>query len=225
MWSIRGVCGRDVSALIAPALGGARFGRIPLCLVRSGANAGLRGNAARLRGRRRERAVPCYNPVIMMPPPVRAYLINALDHTPATLSALLANLPPGDAAWDARPDPERFSLREIVAHVADWEAVWKERFERAVTEELPLLPRPDVGQRAEERGYAAADPVTSLARFQQERATLMSRLRSLPAGAWGREAHLERMGDLPLEGLVALTLAHDAYHVRQVSEWLGLTPD
>jgi uncharacterized damage-inducible protein DinB len=147
------------------------------------------------------------------------YIVNALDNTPAILLAQLSPLPANDAAWDTRPDPDRFSLREIVAHLADWETIWQERFERTLREEAPLLLRPDITRRAEEQGYLNADPQECLTRFSEKRSALTARLRSLPEDAWERVAHLDRMGEMPLSGLIALALGHDAYHTRQVAEW------
>ncbi|MES2465161.1 MAG: DinB family protein [Armatimonadota bacterium] len=154
-----------------------------------------------------------------LPAPACLYLATSLDNTPATLAALLSHLPAGDIAWETRPDPDRFSLREIVAHLADWEAVWRERFERILNEEKPLLLRPDISQRSEEKGYADADPQECLTRFAEGRSTLTAWLRALPPDAWGRLATLDRMGEMPLEALASLALGHDSYHLRQVTEW------
>ena len=52
------------------------------------------------------------------------YLLSALEGAPDVIAALLDGVPPDDALWDRRPDPERFSLREIVAHLADWDGVY-----------------------------------------------------------------------------------------------------
>jgi len=158
---------------------------------------------------------------ILLPPPGRERLLVSLDNTSATLSALLSPLPARNPVWDARPDPDRFRLREIVAHLADWEEVGRGRFERTAGEDRPQIARPDVNQRAEERGYDRADPVESLAGFVERRTALVLWLRSLPESTWGRVAHLERIGDVSLEGLATLVLGHDSYHLRQVAEWLA----
>lgn len=157
----------------------------------------------------------------MLPTPARAYLLAALDNTPAILTGLLSHLPSEDATWQVRPQPDRFQLREIVAHLADWEAVFSERFERTISEDMPILSRPDLDERAEEKGYAHADPQECLVRFQQNRSAITARLRALPEDTWNRAAHLERIGDLTLEGLIALMQGHDSYHIRQVAEWLS----
>jgi len=157
----------------------------------------------------------------MLPTAACAYIAVALDHTPATLAALVSHLPADSPVWDARPEPDRFSLREIVAHLADWDAVWRERFERTRDEDHPLLLRPVPDERAQEQGYAHADPAECLTRFRERRTALTGWLRALPEDAWTRLAHLDRMGDIPLEGLAALALGHDAYHLRQAAEWLA----
>jgi hypothetical protein len=158
---------------------------------------------------------------ILLPPPGRERLLVSLDNMSTTLSALLSSLPPGSPIWDTRPDPERFRLREIVAHLADWEEVGRGRFERTMAEDRPQIARPDVNQRAEEQGYCRTDPVKNLASFAERRTALVLWLRALPESAWGRVAHLDRIGDVSLEGLATLALGHDSYHIRQIAEWLA----
>jgi len=157
----------------------------------------------------------------MLPESGRLYLLAALDNTPATLAALLSGFPADDPIWKTQPDPERFSLREIVAHLADWESVFGERFERTVSEDHPKLRRPNPGERAVDQGYADADPVERLTHLQASRTARTAWLRSLPEDAWGRAIDLDQMVDISLTGLVSLMLGHDAYHIRQVSEWLA----
>jgi hypothetical protein len=151
------------------------------------------------------------------------YIVNALDNTPVMLIAQLSQLPPSDPMWNVRPDPDRFSLREIVAHLADWEEVWQERLERTVSEERPHLLRPDLDHRARDQGYSTADPQECLHRFGEKRLALTGWLRSMPEDTWSRAGHLDRIGDLPLAGLAALALGHDSYHTRQVAEWCAAT--
>lgn len=156
----------------------------------------------------------------MLPTPARNYLLVALENTPITVSSLLADRSSENEVWDTQPEPDRFTLREIVAHVADWEDVFRDRFERTLDETNPFLSRPDLDKRAKEKGYAVADPQECLSRFRERRSESVRWLRSLTEEAWGRTAHLDRIGDLNLEGLIALMLGHDSYHVRQITEWL-----
>ena len=157
----------------------------------------------------------------MLSPPGHTYLVNALLHTPALLQTLLLPVPESSPVWDVRPDTDRFSLREIVAHLADWDDVWQERFARTRAETVPLLLRPDLAERAIECGYAFVDPQDALTRFAQKRLTLVEGLKIVSEADTHRVANLDRMGEMSLTGVVSLVLAHDAYHVRQVAEWLA----
>lgn len=56
-------------------------------------------------------------------PFTRKYLVGALDGAPDVFESLLAGLT--DAEIDRRPDPDRFTLREMMAHLADWSrSIW-----------------------------------------------------------------------------------------------------
>jgi len=142
-------------------------------------------------------------------------LIHDLTATPQILARLLAN----GADWDARPDPERFTLREVLAHMADWELIWRERITRICTEEEPFLPSIDEGQIAVERNYATKDPGQSLRDFQTRRLELVHQIRNLPAGAWILPAHREYVGDLDLFQLIVMIAGHDGYHLGQICEY------
>ena len=102
----------------------------------------------------------------MLPPPVRKYLLTSVGSTPKILASLLKGVSGEDAVWDKRPDPERFTLREVVAHLTDWDPIHIERINRILAEEEPLLPDMDEGQIAIENDYAHQDPIENLRLFE-----------------------------------------------------------
>jgi hypothetical protein len=157
----------------------------------------------------------------MLPLAARNYVVTALGGTPGVIHGLLGGLASDDAVWDLHPYPERFSLREMVAHLADWEAFWYERAARTVGEDHPFLENRDESQIAIDRDYAHTDPLESLARLHAGRAKLIGLLTSLPDAAWARTAHREGLGDMTLEEQAIMNLAHDGYHTRQAAEWLA----
>ncbi len=156
----------------------------------------------------------------MLPSVARKYLLAALAGTPDVLDGLLKELPSGDARWDRRPDPERFTLREIVAHLADWEPIFLMRMTRIRDEEEPFLEDYDEGQLAIEHDYAHSDPQAELRRFREGRAAFVSFLKSLPEAAWERSGNRDTIGTISQEGMAVLALGHDGYHTQQVSQWL-----
>lgn len=158
----------------------------------------------------------------MQPAYVKKYFLTALNATPEVLEAFLKPLPADDPRWDLRPDPERFTLREIVAHLADWDPIFTERMEQTVTEELPFLPDKDEGQMALDHDYAHQDPHAALAHFRTARAALVVFLSGLTDADWSRVAMKEPHGPVTLERQAILVLAHDGYHMEQVVRWLKL---
>jgi len=148
----------------------------------------------------------------------RRYLATALAGTPAVVARLLRGAGPDD--YDRRPDPERFTLREVIAHLADWEGVWWERLEAVRTRHRPVLPGYDEGQWAIDHDYAHADVERQLACFAERRRRLVALLESLGPQDWERVGLHTEVGEITLEGLAVLVLGHDGYHTRQIAEWL-----
>lgn len=92
----------------------------------------------------------------MLPDRVHFYLLTDLESAPDVLARLLA-----DAAG-----PNRFTLREMAAHLADWEGVFLGRLTQTRDEENAVLHRLDEGQVARDNGYAHADPQECLTRYR-----------------------------------------------------------
>lgn len=160
----------------------------------------------------------------MLPPAAMHYVMLAIEGTPAVLESLLKDAAHNDPVWDFRPDLQRFTLREVVAHLADWEPIFLERIVRIRDEDKPFLPDIDEGEMAITNDYAHSDAHVSLRRFREGRAQLSAALRALPAAAWERVGHRDKIGDLTLEDMAVFVMAHDGYHTRQVAEWLTTLP-
>ena len=155
------------------------------------------------------------------PTPARNYLLKALAATPDILERLLIGRGSDDPIWDRSPDPIRFTLREMVAHLADWEPIWTERFVRTRDESRPFLPSIDEGQLAAARDYSHQDPIPNLARFRAGRQELVKVLDGLSNTDWDRVCEREFVGPLTLQMMATFVLSHDGYHLQQVVQWLS----
>ena len=155
-----------------------------------------------------------------LPAPALKYVLLAFEGTPDVLEGLLQKLAPEDPIWDRRPDPERFTIREVLAHIADWEPIVLERVCRIRDEETPLLPDVDENAMAVKNDYAHSDPRHSLTRIHAGRAHLLATLRALPTKAWQRTGNRESIGLLTLQDLIVMWLGHDGYHTCQIAQWL-----
>ncbi len=149
------------------------------------------------------------------------YVLSGLESSPRLLAALLKGRSDGDPVWNVRPDPERFNLREMVAHLADWDAVWLHRVQRICTEDNPQLPSVDEGEMAIANDYAGSSPEQSLARFAEARHELMEALRHCKPTDWSRTAVRVGVGELTLFEMAAMIAGHDAHHAAYAVECLN----
>lgn len=151
----------------------------------------------------------------------RNYLLSGLTGTPTVLEHLSTQISP--EAWDRRPVENRFTLREIYAHMAEWDAVWLERLATALESDDPRFPDRDPGQMAIDNDYASADPSQCLDQFRVRRSELLQRLKGMSSGGWGRQGEHPERGTVTIEDLIVTALGHDAYHVAQIAEWIEHT--
>ena len=156
------------------------------------------------------------------PASARNYLLKALAGTPDVLEQLLGDRTANDPIWDFCPDPVRFTLREVVAHLADWEPIWQERFERARDGSRPFLPSVDEGVMAVDRDYRHQNPIENLKRFREGRMAVVKVLDGLSTADWDRTCEREFVGPLTIQMMAGYVLSHDGYHLQQVASYLKL---
>lgn len=149
------------------------------------------------------------------------YVLGALENNAVVLGYLLRDVPIDSPRWDARPDAERFTLREIVAHLLEYDTVCRERFERMIRESVPELPNWDEDEAA--RHYANRNPAHDLERLLESRQSFAAWLEGLSEKEWERTGTRARGGTFSVHEGVALVLGHDAYHLKQVTAWLDAT--
>lgn len=156
----------------------------------------------------------------MLLPLMRQRTKTALAGTLDVLGALLGDVTAADPVWDKRHDPDRFTLRELVAHLADYELIWNERITRTRDEDNPLLTPHDAGKLAVDNNYAAIDPAVSLKAIHDRRTALVAILQGIPDEQWQRTAQWGTAGTLTLEEQAAFIVIHDGYHTSQIAQWL-----
>ena len=158
-----------------------------------------------------------------MPPYIRKYLIDeALSATPGIITRFCKGIPEHIA--DQNQGPDYFTLREVLAHLADWEPIWLERIQRIVQEDSPVLPNIDEGEMAELNRYATTPVEVSLEKFATGRAALTAYLTSLPTDAFERSGIRPEVGTITVKDIATLVLAHDTYHIAQLARYTDATP-
>jgi hypothetical protein len=122
-----------------------------------------------------------------------------------------------ETEWDRPQVPDRFTPREIVAHLAEWEPILRDRIRAAVEQPGTTIAAFDEVEMARAAGYERLDPYEQIALFARERALTAEYLRTLTASDWTGSAHHPERGPQSAEDLANLILGHDLYHIEQLT--------
>ncbi len=139
----------------------------------------------------------------------------AAARMPGQLMALVAAIP--EHAWSTRPKPDAFSLLEHVCHLRDIDHDgYRERIERILTLDLPVLHDLDGDALAVARDYRRQDLRAACAAFVDGRGRILERLRGLSATDRARKGRMEGVGDMTIDDVVGAMLAHDSEHIEDI---------
>jgi hypothetical protein len=121
------------------------------------------------------------------------------------------------AALTRRPAPTRWSIVEIVAHMADAELAMGWRLRTMLATPGVALAWWDQDRWAEQLGYAGGSPHEHAALFRALRLANLRLLASVPR-AWWDECYgvHEVRGRQTVAQFVAMEAAHDLNHLRQI---------
>lgn len=135
------------------------------------------------------------------------------------LPALVAGL--HDDQWRFRPSTGKWSILEIVCHLADEEVEdFRPRLERTLADPIVDWSPIDPAAAAIQRAYQSQSPPGSLARFLDARAHSIEWLDSLRDADWHRAYPHPKLGPLPAGDLLTAWAAHDLLHLRQFTKRL-----
>jgi len=120
-----------------------------------------------------------------------------------------------------RPAPDKWSVAEILAHLADAEIVIGYRMRAIIG--APGLPIQAYDQNAwvANGHYAKRDPKKSLAQYRAFREANLALLKLLTPEQWKQHGvHAER-GNESIEMVVRMIAGHDINHIQQIERILG----
>ena len=142
--------------------------------------------------------------------------VSLLAKTPQILETLLGDLLEELLHW--KPNPGRWSISEVLAHLSALEQVYGERVRRMVSEDSPSLARYDLEGAKARNEYVRGSGPENLARFASLRRSTVALLTSLPASAGARTGVHSELGTITLAHLLNEWASHDLGHLRQVEE-------
>ncbi len=139
--------------------------------------------------------------------------------TPRRLERLIAGA--STTALKKQPAPGKWSVGEILAHLAETELVAAFRIRLIVGAPGTPVQAFDQDSWAREGNYAARDPRRSLALFRAVRDANLALYRSLSPEQWERHGmHAER-GQESVRHIVKMFAGHDLNHIQQVERILA----
>jgi hypothetical protein len=112
--------------------------------------------------------------------------------------------------------PGKWTVRQIVAHLADAEMVGAHRFRQVIAEDNPTLIAYNQDAWAQNLDYARRKPKTSLETFRRVRAENYDLLKGLPPEAFERAGNHTENGRMTLRQLVEGYAGHAESHAKQL---------
>lgn len=140
--------------------------------------------------------------------------MKALAEMPAALRRAVAGL---SAEQEATPEaPGKWSVRQVVQHLADSELVGGFRFRMVLAHEAPEVPGYDQDLWAERLRYQDVDLASSLQDFTYLRQVNLRLLRQATAEDLKRVMRHAERGDEPLGKMISMYAGHDLVHLAQI---------
>jgi len=139
--------------------------------------------------------------------------ISLLEKTPGLLELLLRDLPQDLLQW--KPAPDRWSIAEVLGHMAVIEQLYEQRARRIVVEESPSLP-PYIAPPESELQQKPARQ--HLEKFVALRRAFVFYLHSVPSAAAARAGRHHELGTITLSEMLHELASHDLGHLRQIAE-------
>ena len=139
--------------------------------------------------------------------------------TPGRLRKLLAHLPAEQI--NATPAPGKWSLREIMAHLADCEIAWSYRLRQVLSQ--PGLPLQAFDQDQWAERYAAYDFVSAQAMFEALRSWNLLLLSTVTEEDKAKATEHPKFGRFTFGSLVGTIAGHDLHHLHLLERLLAPT--
>lgn len=123
-----------------------------------------------------------------------------------------------DEQLDAAPIPGKWSTRQIICHIADFEPVYADRMKRAIVEDEPTVFGGDPDAFAAGLAYDGREIETELKLIEDVRRQMASILRTLGADAFQRSVKHSEAGLISLETLLSNITNHIPHHIKFIAE-------
>jgi len=145
-------------------------------------------------------------------------LINQYSQGGEELARSIQGLTAGDLQQsppaNAGPELGRWTIQQVVIHLADAEAALADRIRRVIAEDDPVLLAWDETKFAERLMYSEQSAEDAVALVSLTRRQLARVLRKLPEGAFERAGRHSERGRQTLAEILAMAVGHLNHHLK-----------
>lgn len=156
----------------------------------------------------------------------RRQMVESFGRSPALLAAVLRQLP--KKMWLYKPSPERWSIHEIIVHLADSEASSYVRCRHLIAEPGRAIPEFDPARWAGTLGYFHQSTRESIEVVRRLRKMTYNLLVTLPEPVWLHTLQHPQEGEISLEQWIERQERHIPHHIEQMKGnydvWIGTHP-
>jgi hypothetical protein len=139
----------------------------------------------------------------------------AAEKSPKQIAAAVSGL--SEKTLRYRPAPDKWSILEILAHLADMEILYAYRMRQMIADKKPVLAVIDQDDWAGNLGYLEEPPAELVALYGLNRYHTLQLLRRLKLEDLEKSAyHPELKKDVTLEKYVEMMSGHGANHLQQI---------
>ena len=156
----------------------------------------------------------------------RRQVLESFGRAPMLLSAVLRQLP--KKMWLYKPSPDRWSIHEIIVHLADSEASSYVCCRHLIAEPGMAVPEFDPEKWAGTLGYFHQSTREALEIIRRLRRMTYNLIATLPESIWVHTLQHPREGEISLEKWIERQERHVPAHIDQIKRnyeiWLGTHP-
>lgn len=140
-----------------------------------------------------------------------------LEQTPIIIEKIIWAATDEQMNW--KPAMDRWSIGEVLAHMADVEVVgFRDRIQHMLDKENPRLESYDQNAAYASGKYSSGKAREQLKKFCHERDRTLSWLRYVPATMVARTGQHSDLGPITIGQLMNEWAFHDLGHIRQITE-------
>jgi uncharacterized damage-inducible protein DinB len=124
----------------------------------------------------------------------------------------------GDEQLDAKPIAGKWSTRQVVCHLADFEPIYADRMKRVIAEQCPTFFGGDPDTFAAHLAYDRRSVAAELSLLTAVRQQVAAILRELKANDFQRVGNHSEAGQMTLETLLRNIGNHVPHHIQFIDE-------